>query len=286
MNWIHHFAASLWGWMPYVLPALSNFILVLLGIVLSFSTLTDRIEQNSKYKKGLAAICLLSGFVGLVYDVSGRRINDQSTKTLIDSAQTAVGKTNELVKETTILVQTSNDMASRLGSVQLSVAALNTWTDEEEKRLSVLSLSEMSASELSERAYSVANLMRALGSNYANQDRQIDLVYYDKLEGHGNDWSQRKKDNWIAEEMRKRSEWRTSNERRAEILIKSANRLRVVMLDKRDPSDKSPVDEQMKTWFENPHSVKTVDGFLWRLGEMADYLEDLAKRLPPSKPSE
>jgi hypothetical protein len=285
MTWLHQLALRLWEWVPYILPAFSNFILVLLGIVLSFATLTERIEKNTKYQKGLAAICLILGLVGLGYEVTERRSNDQATKTLIKDTQTAVQNTNGLVQTTTILVNKTNDVVSRLGSVELLVTALNKWADEEEKRLDVLSLSEMSTSELSERAYSLANVMRALGSLYANQDTQIDLVYYDRLEGHANEWSKQRQENWIEEEARKRSEWRAYNEPRAEKLIRSANRLRIAMLDKIDGSDKLLADEKVKSWFENPRSNK-VSSFLWHLGEMADYLEGLAKRLPPSKPSQ
>jgi len=275
MAWFHQLAFRLWESVPYILPALSNSILVLLGIVLSFGTLTERIERNAKYQKWLAAICLVSGLIGLFYEVAERRSSDQATKILVQN-------TNGLVQATTTLVNRTNDVLSRLGSVELLVTALNKWADEEEKRLDVLSLSEMSTSELSERAYSLANVMRALGSLYANQDKEIDLVYYDRLEGEANEWSKQRLDNWIAEEGRKRSEWRANNEPRAEKLIRSANRLRVAMLDKIGGSDRA--DARMKSLFENPRSDKV--SFLWRLGEMADYLEGLAKRLPPSRPSQ
>jgi hypothetical protein len=279
MPWLH----VLWGWMPYVLPAISNFILVILGIVLSFPRLTDSIEKNTTHQRLLAIICLVFGGVGLIFDISQRASSEQSIKTLIGQTTQTVTNTNNLVTttndlahKTTTMVENTNDVVSRIGRLEPLIATTKRMVDEEVKRLAVLPLADMTPSELSEQASSLANLMRSLTFAYSNQDRNIDNFYFDRLQGMGVRWTQQQRNDWLAEEKRKRAQLQADYEPRALKLIANANRLREVMLDKIIPSE-SPRDEHIEEVFRNPHSDKR--GVIFTLYDIAGYLEGLAKLL-------
>ena len=79
--------------------------------------------------------------------------------------------------------------------------------------------------------------------------------------------------------MRKQSAVQADYLRRAAKLVTSADRLRKEILDRIVPYDQAAVDATAKAWFEN----RLDKNFLWRMDEMADYLKELAKRLPSSK---
>lgn len=284
MTWLH----VLWGWIPYILPSVSNFILVILGIVLSFPKLTDLVEKNAKHQKLLAVICLSAGFIGLIFDISQRWSSEQSMHTLIGQTTQTVKNTNDLVTttqdlahKTATMVENTNNVVSRVGRLEPIIGTIKITVDEEVKRLAALPLAEMTPSELSEQASSLANLMRWLTFTWLNQDTDIDNRYYDRAAEMRNHWTQPQRDDWLAEERRKREALRAPYDKRALELIANANRLRKAMLDKILPSD-SPHNEHIEELFRNPQSDKRAP--IVTLREIADYLEGLTKLLPRSFP--
>ena len=117
--------AQVRDWAPYVLPAVSNLILVLLGVVMSLPNLAERVEKNPRLRKLFAAICIAAGLVGFGFDVSERRTNDQSNKQLVAAVQTEVGNTNELVKDTKGLVSSTQSTLLGLDLLQTKMTSLN-----------------------------------------------------------------------------------------------------------------------------------------------------------------
>lgn len=122
-----HLCAPTWiwlrGWMFYVLPALSNLILVLLGVVLSLPTLAQKIEDTPKYRIALGVVCVLFGLVGFWFDVDQRRSSDLTNKQLLQDTGTALRKTSDLIDKTSGLVTGTNDMVSRLGLMAPQITA-------------------------------------------------------------------------------------------------------------------------------------------------------------------
>jgi hypothetical protein len=109
-------------WLFYILPALSNLILVLLGVILSLPTLAEKIEKTPKYRTALGVICLIAGIVGFWFDVGARRSGDQTNRQLLGNVGKAVNNTNDLVQQTKGLVATVSQMATTTSQMAATVS--------------------------------------------------------------------------------------------------------------------------------------------------------------------
>jgi len=88
---------SLWQWVLWVLPALSNLVLILLGIIMSLPTLADSVEKTPSRKRLVGGCCLIFGMIGFFFDVSQRRSQDIDTRNLIYNMTDLVNNTNGMV---------------------------------------------------------------------------------------------------------------------------------------------------------------------------------------------
>ncbi|HKM85285.1 MAG TPA: hypothetical protein VJW96_03700 [Terriglobales bacterium] len=113
------------GWLVYVLPALSNLVLVLLGVLLSLPTLAEKIEKTPKYRTALGVICLIAGLVGFCFDVGQRRSSDQTNRQLLQDTGKALKKTDDLVDKTNDLVTRTSQMVNTFGILMPQISALN-----------------------------------------------------------------------------------------------------------------------------------------------------------------
>lgn len=125
MAHFEHFWNWLRDWSVYILPALSNLILVLLGIIMSLPKLAEAIEGTPKHRKWFAAVCLLFGLVGFAFEVSQRRSGDQQTRQLVANVDTLVGSTNTLVISTNQTVTTLGLLMPQIYTLNTRVASLN-----------------------------------------------------------------------------------------------------------------------------------------------------------------
>jgi hypothetical protein len=110
-------------WGPYFLPALSNLILVLLGVVLSLPSLAERIEETPKYRRALAIVCLISGVVGFAFDVLQRHSGDRQTRQLVNDVSTLVGNTNALAGNTNALAESTTQAVNEIAGLRNQVTA-------------------------------------------------------------------------------------------------------------------------------------------------------------------
>jgi hypothetical protein len=53
-------------WLSYLVPAINNALLFLVGVALSFPAIAENIENNSKRAKTVAGVCIILGIVGFV----------------------------------------------------------------------------------------------------------------------------------------------------------------------------------------------------------------------------
>jgi hypothetical protein len=89
-------------WIPFLIPALSNFALVLAGIWMSLPEFATSVEKNRKRSFGV--LCLALGIVGLTYDARERHHSDKASQELFQEVKTGLGKTDlELQKTDTLL---------------------------------------------------------------------------------------------------------------------------------------------------------------------------------------
>jgi hypothetical protein len=97
-------------WSAYFLPAISNLVLVLLGVWMSLPNFAEDVERNRTWRRWLAGICLIFGLTGFVYDVSQRRGSDITNKALLQSVGTTLGNTNSLLTKLSELEQTDHSL--------------------------------------------------------------------------------------------------------------------------------------------------------------------------------
>jgi hypothetical protein len=181
----------LWGWLIYVLPALSNFILVLLGVLLSLPTLAEKIEKTPKYRIALGIICVIAGTVGFLFDVGQRRSSDQTNRQLLRDTGIALRKTNELIDKTTGLVSSTNEMVSRLGSATDHLANIDKNLDlaqRQNKPTLVAALRAEKKTFLITTAQSIAGSLFSLGERwYAEDDSALTQYHAELLRTPNND---------------------------------------------------------------------------------------------------
>lgn len=120
---------SLWTWtkdvFPFWLPAISNIVLVMLGIVMSLPQLADQIEKNKRYRLALALVCVVFGVIGFLSDVSQRYSNDSSTKTLVRDANEELETTKSLLGKTNTLLAWTASADPKLHQLDSQVDVLN-----------------------------------------------------------------------------------------------------------------------------------------------------------------
>lgn len=122
-------------WLFYILPALSNLILVLLGVLLSLPDLADKIEKTPKYRKTLGVVCLLAGLVGFGFDVGQRRSSDQTNRQLLRDTGSALKKSDDLIDKTTVLVSSTNQMVTNFAILMPKVSALDVQIGDLNRRM-------------------------------------------------------------------------------------------------------------------------------------------------------
>jgi hypothetical protein len=116
--------------MAYILPAISNFILVLMGVLLSLPALAERIEKTPKYRIILAVVCLVLGSIGFLYDVIQRRSNDTDMRELISKTRQLVTKEDTLVTNTSQSATSLGVLLTEVTSIDARMAALGVKIDE------------------------------------------------------------------------------------------------------------------------------------------------------------
>ncbi len=67
-------------WLPFLIPALSNFVLVLAGIWMSLPNFATSVEASTKARRSFGILCLVFGIIALAYDATERHHAEQSVK--------------------------------------------------------------------------------------------------------------------------------------------------------------------------------------------------------------
>lgn len=95
-------------WVPFILPALSNLILVFLGVVLSFPSVTDEVEKNRTLFRIVGMVAISFGLIGFVFDVRERHSAAVSNEQLTKSTTALVDNTTKLASSTKTTVDELN----------------------------------------------------------------------------------------------------------------------------------------------------------------------------------
>src|ERR1700733_13401208 len=104
MSCLHKAWSWLLEWWPYGVYELSNFLLIIFGIWLSFEGFAKKVETNRRYKRALAVLCFLLGGIGMYLDAIARHDSDKSGKQVIADLEVNLKEMHELLTKTDSLV--------------------------------------------------------------------------------------------------------------------------------------------------------------------------------------
>ena len=112
-------------WLVDALPDISNILLAILGVLMSFPKKAEQIEKNPFWRKFIAALCIVVGLAGLAVSSYQRwHFNSQITQLVADDDK-LVADDDKLARDTTRLVGATNTMVTDFGILMPQVTALD-----------------------------------------------------------------------------------------------------------------------------------------------------------------
>jgi len=112
-------------WLPFFIPALSNFVLVLAGIWMSLPDFATSVEKNRMAKRGFGALCLVFGH---------RRIDIRSNRTAprrtiesraFQEVKSGLDKTDVELRKTDTLLDKMSTVETGVSLVDANINKLN-----------------------------------------------------------------------------------------------------------------------------------------------------------------
>jgi hypothetical protein len=296
MAWLQHTWYWLRDWLTYILPALVNVVLVLLGLILSLPKLAEAIENTPKHRKLLAAVCLFAGLVGFIFDVGQRRSSDRQNKQLLTDEGIALRNTNDLVQKTTNLVTATSNMVIRMGWLEPQIRAINEHLETIDTKIvaakkqnnpklvaKLQSQKESDLSTLLALAPGIVGEMRTWFDNWDSSDRRIESTY-----------EKARNDNFatMTPEEFTRKIYEPFQQQRLELnrdytsqvlpLMTSANYLRGELLRKLPNYQQTEEDRKMADLFARVLTGTSMD---WEEMKLAtDYMDALVRRFSIAAP--
>jgi len=290
LSYPKHVWSWLRDWLPYVLPAISNLILVLLGVIMSLPALAEKVEKTPKYRKCLAAICLIAGVIGFIFDVAQRHSSDETNKQLIENVGITLKKTDELVQQTTGMLATTNQMATTVAVYMPQIAEMNSHVAAIDKQLKTTNdprlIADLQAqkAEVQKQAAAISKRMSiALVPEIVHQMRDAHSNYLDEAFRLYNETDSLTSGPWTPETPQKLTEkltevkadrLRLDNRYRDELkeMVSTADYLRRQLLQVIPQTDEDKAEEQSFSAAING-DTKSFD--VWKATK---YLESLAQR--------
>jgi DNA-binding protein YbaB len=126
---LHTVWTWLWNWLIYVLPAMSNLILILVGIIMSLPKLAEDIENSPKSRKIFAAVCLVAGLVGFYFQVKRDRDTDIYAHALMEKVDKDLTNTNQELQTTNQLVSSLTVMVTDMVTINGRLSTLDVKID-------------------------------------------------------------------------------------------------------------------------------------------------------------
>lgn len=101
---------QLWYLLLDVLPDISNILLAVVGVLMSFPKKAQAIEDNPILRRTTATICILFGLAGLLVSAGQRRQFNSQMVTLLGNVQRSLDNTNTLLGQAKDLLGKTNDL--------------------------------------------------------------------------------------------------------------------------------------------------------------------------------
>jgi len=290
LSCLHHVWAWLRDWSPYILPAVSNLILVLLGVIMSLPKLAEAIEDTPKYRKLLATTCLVFGLVGFTFDVGQRRNSDRTNKQLLENVGSALGKTDDLVDKTTGLVSNTNRVVATLGLLQPKIVNLYDRLSTIDARISLAKNENNQAlvAVLQTERKSFLTSLLSVGPGivgemqyWAQRWYQDDnSLYYQTQQSYSSvplDIDPKERSRIVQPFIDRQNNLRAMYPKQLQPLVTSANYLREELLR---GSEQTPQDKKIASTFAKALAGEPYDYL--EMKQMANYMDNLVNKAVPT----
>jgi len=265
---------GLWAWHPPVGVYIG--VLGFLGVFVALTRDPAKIGQREKAAWILVMTVLLVLEIRSAYqdrnehDQQQAEARERETKSFESIASGIEGA----------IQQSRENFDATMAKFQAQSASLDELQQQQtrlEQQVLTVPLANLTSKELTEKTRQITSQMRELLRIYVYYDGEISNRYFDRLQGQRTRMTAKEIQDWKDEEKRKRAELQQEYETLARTLIALANRFRVQMLS--ELPHNSVEDAQRAMWFERPSSGNSGLSFLFKLGENATYLDNLANRI-------
>jgi hypothetical protein len=146
------------------------------------------------------------------------------------------------------------------------------------EQLARAQLSQLSLTELVNKAQTVAKELRDFKNRYMLRDDNTALAYNDPLQGTGHLWSDQTVKDWIAREKQERAELREQYENEGAVMLNRADDIRAEIIRRTIPHDLTERDEVEVLRFKIVEPYGQMP-FVYSFDNKAEYLERLAYKL-------
>jgi hypothetical protein len=275
------------------LPDLANFLLAVVGVLMSLPKLAERIENNARQRKAIARTCIVLALAALLANGYQRRQSASVMQNLLTNTKTSVDQLKTVVDRTGNLVTNTNNTVTSLALLVPQMTAANTHLADLDVKINAARekhdprlIADLQAQAASARQLSDSiskDLLVALVPPIAQQLRN----WIGEWRAADTEWGNRKfqayenlRDKGASpKELQENDEmWtkeinssREALQKKFEAIMANADSLRKLMLNIIPQSSWTDQDKAMGKGF---RSREGFEGYM-----AADYLEQLAKRI-------
>jgi hypothetical protein len=276
-------------WFADVLPDISNALLAVLGVLMSFPEKAEKIEKNPLWRKAIAYTCIVFGLAGLAASTYQRRQATSKMEILVGNVNVLVTNTNTLITNTNATVTNTNALLTTFGllmpqvyAINARVATLNVKIEEAKGNPQLVATLQAQAIALREQSDTASRkVLVAMEPGIVREMKAVSHSWYieiDRLKTPmiGNPYVSPSDEQRVVGEIRDIDQ---NYSMRIRPMMITANELRIQLLQLLPP-DKTRADEVYVATFVNAMDGKTTS--YDELENAANYLEMLAKRVTSS----
>jgi hypothetical protein len=280
---------SVWhgsGWLIDAVPEVSNIILGVLGVLMSFPQKAEAIEKDPRLRRPIATICIGIGLAGFLVGIHQRHQSNSQMEELVRNMNVLVTNTNNLIKNTDATVTNTNALLTTFGllmpqvyAINARVATLNVKIEEAKGNPKLVATLQAQAIALREQSDTASRkVLVAMEPGIVREMKAVSNSWYVEIDRLKTPMIGRS-DVSPSEEQRVVGGIRDVDQNystRIRPMMITANELRIQLLQLLPP-DKTRTDEVYVAKFVNAMDGKTTS--YDELDNAANYLEMLAKRV-------
>lgn len=291
-----HFALNILLGLFDILPDITNFLLAVLGVMMSFPEKAEKLEKNPFWRRTIAGLCIVFGLAGFAASTYQRHQATSQMTSVQNGMQTTVANTNTLLTNTNTLVTNINRvvlMVPQLATLNANVTDLQNKIAAARGNPQLIATLQAQLAAAKTQANTVSRQillttltggvqqMRSVADKWGSEDR----VLVNHIKEYGQDRAYFKDrnipvDERIAELRKKQEDQNAEYSKQVMPLIVSVDFLRQQLIQGSDPSQE---DRSVASTFAKVLAGETIQWIQMRFA--TDYMEKLANKLKSTSAS-